>query len=95
VRTTNDIIFNHEFRQLEKENPNFKFIVTCTRLSADDPWPGRRGRIDPVCVKELIVDQANTVLYACGPNALVDASEKLVLEELKIPKEQMKVEKWG
>ncbi len=95
VRTTNDIIFNHEFRQLEKENPNFKFIVTCTRLSADDPWPGRRGRIDPACVKELIVDQANTVLYACGPNALVDASEKLVLEELKIPKEQMKVEKWG
>jgi ferredoxin-NADP reductase len=95
VRTTNDIIFNNEFRQLEKENPNFKFIVTCTRLAAEDGWPGRRGRIDPACVKELITDQANTVLYACGPNALVDASEKLVLEELKIPKEQMKVEKWG
>ncbi len=95
VRTTNDIIFNNEFRQLEQENPNFKFIVTCTRLAPEDPWTGRRGRIDPECVKELIVDQANTVLYACGPNALVDASEKLVLEELKIPKEQMKVEKWG
>src|SRR6266576_3918865 len=25
VRTTNDIIFNTEFRQLEQENPNFKF----------------------------------------------------------------------
>ena len=28
-------------------------------------------------------------------NALVEATEKLVLEELKVPKEQMKVEKWG
>src|ERR1044072_5696753 len=25
VRTTNDIIFNNEFRELERENPNFKF----------------------------------------------------------------------
>ena len=95
VRTTNDIIFNNEFQRLEKENPNFKFIVTCTRLAPEDAWPGRRGRIDPTCVKELIVDQSNTVFYACGPNALVEATEELVLEELKVPKEQMKVEKWG
>ena len=46
VRTTSDIIFNNEFRQLEQENSNFKFFVTCTRLSPDDPWTGRRGRID-------------------------------------------------
>src|SRR5438093_939667 len=32
VRTPNDIIFNHEFRDLEKQNPDFKFLVTCTRL---------------------------------------------------------------
>src|ERR1700733_9775256 len=36
VRTTNDIIFDTEFRQLEHENPNFNFFVTCTRLSAAD-----------------------------------------------------------
>src|SRR5687767_1587110 len=42
VRTTNDIIFNHEFRELERRNKHFKFHVTCTRLGVDDPWPGRR-----------------------------------------------------
>ena len=29
------------------------------------------------------------------PAALVEAAERLVTEELKIPKDQMKVEKWG
>ncbi|MEY4201181.1 MAG: hypothetical protein RLZZ265_2921, partial [Verrucomicrobiota bacterium] len=28
-------------------------------------------------------------------NELVEATEHLVLDELKLPKEQMKTEKWG
>jgi ferredoxin-NADP reductase len=95
VRTTNDIIFNTEFRKLEAENPHFKFEVTCTRLAADDPWTGKRGRIEAGWIREHIGDLANTVFYACGPNALVEATEHLVTEEMKVPKEQMKVEKWG
>src|SRR6185369_14782789 len=90
VRTTTDIIFNEEFRQLEKENPNFKFEVTCTRLPDDDPWTGRRGRITPELVKSILTDGPNTVFYACGPNALVDAAEQLVLKELALPKEQLR-----
>ena len=95
VRTTNDIIFNNEFQQLEKENPNFKFNVTCTRLSASDPWLGRRGRIDSACVKEYIADQSNTVFYACGPTELVENTEHLVVHDMGIPKTQMFTEKWG
>src|SRR6184192_4674152 len=52
VRTTNDIIFDQEFRDLEQTNQNFNFYVTCTRLSAEDMWTGRRGRIDAPWVKE-------------------------------------------
>ena len=95
VRTTSDIIFNAEFRKREEENPNFKFFVTCTRLGADDPWTGRRGRIDAEWVRAQITGLPNTVFYACGPNALVDATEHLVVEEMKVSKEQMKLEKWG
>ncbi len=95
VRTANDIIFDKEFRQLEQANPHFKFLVTCTRLPPDHPWPGRRGRIEAAWVREQVADLPNTVFYACGPNALVDATERLVIEELKVPREQMKIEKWG
>src|SRR6476619_2016511 len=45
VRTTNDIIFNAEFRDLAQQNKNFDFYVTCTRLVPEDLWTGRRGRI--------------------------------------------------
>ncbi|MHB8519775.1 MAG: ferredoxin--NADP reductase [Limisphaerales bacterium] len=95
VRTTNDIIFNHEFRDLAQENRNFNFYVTCTRLSPQDPWTGRRGRIDGAWVKEQIADLPNSVFYACGPNALVEGAEHLVIHELGVPREQMKTEKWG
>ena len=95
VKTADDVIFGAEFRQLEQENPRFKFLVTCTRLAPDAPWPGRRGRVEAAWVREQIGDPQNTVFYACGPTPLVDAAERLVTEDLKIPKEQMKVEKWG
>lgn len=95
VRTTNDIIFYREFRDLAQENPNFNFYVTCTRLHPEDPWPGRRGRIDAEWVKSHIHDLASSMFYACGPNELVENIEKLVLEDLKVPKEQLRLEKWG
>jgi toluene monooxygenase electron transfer component len=95
VRTTNDIIFDQEFRDLEQVNQKFNFYVTCTRLSAEDPWTGRRGRIDAPWVKEHIHDLPNTVFYACGPNELVEFAEELVLRGLAVPKAQMKTEKWG
>ncbi|MBI4661235.1 MAG: hypothetical protein HY735_20625 [Verrucomicrobia bacterium] len=95
VRTTNDIIFNDEFHQLELDNANFDFYVTCTRLHRDDPWTGRRGRIDAAWVREHVHDPTNTIFYACGPNELVEFAEELVLHELKFPKEQMRTEKWG
>jgi ferredoxin-NADP reductase len=94
VRQPKDIIFNAEFRELEKENPNFKFHVTCTRHQPEDHWSGRAGRIDAGWIKEHAIDLANTVFYACGPNALVEFAEGLVFE-LGVPKEQMKTEKWG
>jgi ferredoxin-NADP reductase len=95
VRTTNDIIFKDEFEKLQRENDKFNFFVTCTRLHPDDPWTGKRGRITAEWVKEQILDLPNTVFYACGPNELVEFAEHLVLAEMKVPKEQMKTEKWG
>jgi glycine betaine catabolism B len=94
VRTTNDIIFNDEFRRLENENPNFKFDVTCTRLASTDLWTGRRGRIDAAWLKAHTRELANTVFYACGPTTLVEFAEGVVFE-LGAPKAQMKTEKWG
>lgn len=95
VRRPADIIFREEFERLARENPRFRFHVTCTRLGADDAWNGHRGRITGHWVRQQLDGPARPVFYACGPNALVDFAERLVLEELGIPKEQLRIEKWG
>jgi ferredoxin-NADP reductase len=95
VRTTNDIIFEREFHELALHNTNFNFYVTCTRLHSEDKWTGRRGRIDAAWVREQIHDLPNTIFYACGPNPLVEFAEHLVVQEMGVPKEQIKTEKWG
>ena len=95
VRTAVDIIFAEEFRELAASNPRIQFHVTCTRLAPEDPWTGRRGRITPDWVKSFVDDLGNTFFYACGTTEMVNAVEHLVLHELRLPKEQMKLEKWG
>lgn len=95
VRRPADIIFRQEFEELARQNPNFVFHVTCTRLTADDVWSGHHGRITGHWVGEHLGDPAKTVFYACGPNALVEFAERVVLEDLRVPKEQMRTEKWG
>jgi ferredoxin-NADP reductase len=95
VRTTDDIIFKQEFCELEKANPYFNFKITCTRLSDDDMWEGRRGRIDADWIKEQIICLPDTVFYACGPNPLVEFAEDLVCDKMGVGKDQMIIEKWG
>ena len=95
VRTSSDIIFNREFHELAEKNPNFKFHVTCTRVEPGDPWPGRRGRISAEWIQEHVQDLGKTVFYACGPTQLVEVVEKLVTQDMGVPKDQMKTEKWG
>ena len=64
-------------------------------MAENDPWEGRRGRIDPAWVKEQVGDLENTIFYACGPNALVDFATNLVRDGLGVGKDQMMIEKWG
>jgi NAD(P)H-flavin reductase len=95
VRTPEDIIFNKEFNELSDQNPHFEFHVTCTRTEADDPWPGRKGRIDTDWVRAHVRNLEKTVFYACGPTELVEMVENIVVSEMAVPKAQMKTEKWG
>jgi ferredoxin-NADP reductase len=95
VRTPSDIIFNKEFNELSEQNPNFKFEVTCTRLEADDPWPGRKGRLSADWIREHVENLEKAIFYACGPTEMVVAVEAFVRDDLNVPKAQMKTEKWG
>lgn len=95
VRVPEDIIFKDEFEELCRQNPNFKFVVTCTRVPPDDPsWTGRRGRVDPDLVRELAPDGERTVYYTCGSHDFVIGTAKM-LHDMGLPKERVIFEDWG
>lgn len=95
VRRPGDIIFRHEFEDLTRRNRNFRFLVTCTRAEAADAWTGRSGRITADWIREQVTDPAKTTFYACGPTALVEFTEHLLLHDLQITKDRIRLEKWG
>ena len=94
VRVPQDIIFNDEFRKLEASNPNFRFLVTCTRATPEHGWTGRTGRIDAQWILDNTRDLNRTVYYTCATNELLDSMVAL-LTAAGVPKDHIVFEKWG
>ena len=95
VRATEDIIFNNDFHDLCKLNPNFQFVVTCTRVPPEDTsWTGLRGRVDPEMVRRFTADLQRTIYYGCGSHDFVIATAKMLLA-MGLPKERVIYEDWG
>jgi ferredoxin-NADP reductase len=94
ARVPSDIIFNDEFRKLEAVNPNFTFVVTCTRVQPEHHWTGRTGRVSEALLREFTRNLQTTEYYTCGPTELVEAIEQTLLAA-GTPKAQVHAEKWG
>jgi ferredoxin-NADP reductase len=95
VRVPEDIIFKDEFEKLCAANPNFKFVITCTRVPPEDTrWTGLRGRINPEMVRQFTEDAERTVYYVCGSHDFVVGTAKM-LHDMGLPKERVIYEDWG
>jgi ferredoxin-NADP reductase len=92
VRTSQDIIFQHELTRLSRALSRFRLIIT---LSAPDAgWKGKKGRINRECLLEQILDYRTPTFFLCGPEHFMrDVSE--LLKELGAPAERIKQESFG
>lgn len=77
-RTSEEMVYAREMRELERGNPDFKFVPTITRPEESEiKWGGRVGRIDGKMLREFMLPGA--VYYVCGPPAMVTTMTELVL----------------
>jgi ferredoxin-NADP reductase len=90
--TVKDIAFRKEFEELQKVNSNLNVVHTLAKPPSS--WNGYSGYIDAEIIRQEIPDYQKRQFYTCGPPSMVDAMQKL-LEELKIPKSQMKTENFA
>lgn len=74
VRYQNEILYDKEFENLTKKNPNFKFVKVISRPTEN--WEGRVGHVQDNLEG---IDVLNSEAYICGLPIMVETtSEKLI-----------------
>ncbi len=74
--------------------PWFRYRPTVTRAAEDDPWSGRRGRVDRTLLAEGVTKPPATRFFACGPAAFVKAM-LATAADLGVPADRCLKEQWG
>jgi ferredoxin-NADP reductase len=80
TRYETDIYYADEFCRLQRENPNFHYVVTLSRGGGE--WQGKRGYVQEH-VRELVQNRPgkgvdNTRAYICGLNQMVSDNRQLL-----------------
>ena len=108
-RNQENTIFKKEFDEYANINRNLKIVYTITEeedeerqrtqnisSSVRQEWTGERGRIDKDMLIRHLTDNEikNAIFYTCGPPGMIKAMQKLLQEDLQIPKDSIKVEEF-
>lgn len=106
-RTKRELFYIEEFRQIEKDFPNFKFYVSLDNPLPEDNWVEKKslddegdgfvGFIMPVC-KSQYLDQheepEEVEYYFCGP-PMMNQSVIKALDDLGVPEENIAFDDFG
>ncbi len=90
TRHEENLLYVDEFRALEQQYSNFRFIPTVTRPT--EKWTGATGRVQPH-VLAAIGDRRGIHLYACGLKEMVDSVRELG-KDLGFDRKQIVFEKY-
>lgn len=86
-RTSADIAFKDDFELFQKESSRLKVVhVLC---ETDPACTSRTGRINSQIIKEEIPDYLSRRFYLCGPPQMVEAMQKILIDDLAIAKESI------
>lgn len=78
-RTPQDLYYAEEFRALERDHGNFRFLPTLSRAEPD--WGGARGYVQEH-VRAVATGKVDCDAYICGLKDMVIANRDLLIKEL-------------
>jgi Na+-transporting NADH:ubiquinone oxidoreductase subunit F len=97
ARSKREIFYEEHFRAIEKEFPNFTFIVALSEPKPEDNWTGKVGFIHQVIMDEYLSkhDEPEDIeYYLCGPPMMNDAVNKM-LYDYGVPDEMIAFDDFG
>ena len=97
ARSAREMFYHDDFLRLEKEHPNFKYVVGLSEPMPEDNWKGETGFIHNVAFESYLKDHEDPTdieFYMCGPPMMIDACDKM-LYDLGVEKEMIDYDSFG
>lgn len=97
ARSKNEIFYEEDFREIEREFPNFKFNIALSEPRPEDNWTGYVGFIHQVIYDHYLKDHEapeDIEYYMCGPGPMSNAV-KVMLDNLGVPREMLLFDDFG
>lgn len=97
ARSKREIFYEEDFRAIEREFPNFRFVIALSEPLPEDDWKGETGFIHSVVLKNYLdshPEPEEIEYYLCGPPMMNDAVLKM-LDNLGVPKENIAFDDFG
>jgi len=79
ARSVRDLYLTEEFRQLERDLPDFTYVPVLSQPQEGDGWDGRTGYVLSY-FQEFLRDAANTEAYLCGSPGMLNSCVKKLRE---------------
>jgi Na+-transporting NADH:ubiquinone oxidoreductase subunit F len=97
ARSKREIFYEEEFRQIEKEFPNFKFHIALSEPLPEDNWDGYTGFIHQIVLDNYLEkhpEPEELEYYLCGPPIMNESVLKM-LDNLGVPEENIDLDDFG
>ena len=97
ARSKKEIFYEEDFREIEKQFPNFSFHIALSDPQPEDNWTGYVGFIHQVIYDNYLTDHdapEDIEYYMCGPGPMANAVKKM-LEDLGVERSQLFFDDFG
>jgi Na+-transporting NADH:ubiquinone oxidoreductase subunit F len=96
-RSLREVFYTEQFRDIEKDFPNFQYNVALSEPLPEDNWTGYTGFIHNVLFENYLKDHPEPEeieYYLCGP-PLMNAAVFKMLDELGVPPDHIAFDDFG
>ncbi|MCL2097544.1 MAG: NADH:ubiquinone reductase (Na(+)-transporting) subunit F [Bacteroidales bacterium] len=97
ARSKREVFYEEDFRAIEKEFPNFNFVIALSEPKPEDNWSGPTGFIHQIIHDNYLKNHEapeDIEYYMCGP-PLMNAAAENMLDNLGVPKEMIMFDDFG
>lgn len=97
ARSKREIFYEEDFRNIEKEFPNFRFNIALSEPLPEDNWDGYKGFIHQIVLDNYLEkhpEPEELEYYLCGPPIMNESVLKM-LDNLGVPQENIDLDDFG